>query len=1202
MFARWRIDWKFEIGNLKFCTMPKNNIFKSPFVYCVIITVITLTVFFFPQKLATASWFNTNWDYRKSIVVDGSQITGDLTDFPVLVSLASDASLQSNAQSDGDDILFVDESGTQLKHEIEKYDSSTGALTAWVKIPTLTTGNDVTIFMYYGNSSVSSQADPTNVWDSTFKGIWHMPNSASSLLDSTVNDKDGTALGSPTLTDSGKIAGGYTFTTNGNNIFVSSDTVVTDLTISAWVKVTAHEDWAGIAGIGNNLIGLTNDENQLRILTNNDASNFNQTVSTTDALPYDGAFHHVAADFENDKIYVDGADVTDATSVVAKDQSFTQDMGNAYNETSASNTPYNPESVNYTEYTSGQYSNILSNDSNRNEWHVVSKGDWSTTDVVNLWYKYKTAISSFYISSLNFSWIGYDTIPYPAKTDSDLDLWIWDTSTSAWNIWASDAVAQSSDQTYTSTKNPATNFVESDGDIHLATSGDVKSSCPFVFTNNGEEVEFISDAIPASVLGMWIKKLPMGLDLWKPNSPTNYLFIDGERLKAENGNLDVYISEQLQEIDYIDEATLIAVDHPKDHSVIATQSCKGEVNCSEEERYHPEVTAYKELTPIKSAHFTDLNTGERIEVTEAIREKDGVDMPITPDPIRGFANGPKGWELEMDLGEFPEKSKPSLVFNWWVKFNEAGELYKKADLEMAAEKDYVVKPSEVYVINEKGEWESIIPLSKAWGPDGLRKDATYNLYDKNGSLFKTNDHRIRLVSDAEIYIDKVGLALEKSDNYITTPIKPESANLRFHGWNTSTGKGGDLTFNFKEFTDKSHQEVISGDFTKYGDVSELLQETDDKQVIMNTGDTIDIKYSKDELPKLKEGWKRDYLLYIKGWFKQARPGSYSAYTVNPLPFYNMSGYPYVEKGQERKGLKKLLGLPEDAIRNLIGKASDSIGMNFYPYGKEESFPDDPEHQEYREEWNTRHIEREPVDETKLPEYSPERNRSYVEYLEKKNQNDQKYESTKDIKTLSRLSNGINIEKGDSIWSISEKYFLTTRLNEIAEKNIPREYWEYFRTKIADCVQDTIFENPEKYNLPGNFIANKLSEESLKNISWQSLFDDSVLRNEDKIRKFALNEDSGHHTLYDNYIQMDITLQAADKFYIGRNLIADPASSFNGTIDEVRLSDDARSAEWIETEYNNQSDPSSFITLGEESEDYIMKFRGNNIFRGNFIFR
>ena len=37
--------------------------------------------------------------------------------------------------------------------------------------------------------------------------------------------------------------------------------------------------------------------------------------------------------------------------------------------------------------------------------------------------------------------------------------------------------------------------------------------------------------------------------------------------------------------------------------------------------------------------------------------------------------------------------------------------------------------------------------------------------------------------------------------------------------------------------------------------------------------------------------------------------------------------------------------------------------------------------------------------------------------------------------------------------------------------------------------------------------------------------------------------------------------------------------FNGSLDEVRISNTVRSADWIATEYNNQSSPSAFYTIG-----------------------
>ncbi len=51
-------------------------------------------------------------------------------------------------------------------------------------------------------------------------------------------------------------------------------------------------------------------------------------------------------------------------------------------------------------------------------------------------------------------------------------------------------------------------------------------------------------------------------------------------------------------------------------------------------------------------------------------------------------------------------------------------------------------------------------------------------------------------------------------------------------------------------------------------------------------------------------------------------------------------------------------------------------------------------------------------------------------------------------------------------------------------------------------------------------------------------------------------------------------------FIGDNLQSFPAG-FDGTIDEVEFSNTLRSADWIATEYNNQSSPSTFYSVGSE---------------------
>ncbi|MHA2069598.1 MAG: DUF2341 domain-containing protein, partial [Candidatus Thorarchaeota archaeon] len=109
---------------------------------------------------------------------------------------------------DGDDILFTDSSATtQLDHEIEKYDHTAGDLTAWVRIPTLSSSTDTVIYMYYGNYTVANQENPTAVWDNNFTAVYHMSEDPSvstdcdggagtfEICDSTQYDHDGHANG-----------------------------------------------------------------------------------------------------------------------------------------------------------------------------------------------------------------------------------------------------------------------------------------------------------------------------------------------------------------------------------------------------------------------------------------------------------------------------------------------------------------------------------------------------------------------------------------------------------------------------------------------------------------------------------------------------------------------------------------------------------------------------------------------------------------------------------------------------------------------------------------------------------------------------------------------------------------------------------------------------------------------------------------------
>ncbi len=201
------------------------------------------------QLTGTSGFYNSAWIYRKQIVIDHTKVSADQTNFPVLISISSDSDLAANAQSTGNDILFTSSDGTtKLNHEIEKYDSTTGQLIAWVKVPTLSSTTDTILYMYYGNSGASNQQNKTGVWDANYVGVWHLPNGTSlSANDSTSNSNNGTVhsvtAGSGFVDGSASFGGSGAYVDFGNN----GSTKITTGSLEAWIFTgNAGSSWRGI--------------------------------------------------------------------------------------------------------------------------------------------------------------------------------------------------------------------------------------------------------------------------------------------------------------------------------------------------------------------------------------------------------------------------------------------------------------------------------------------------------------------------------------------------------------------------------------------------------------------------------------------------------------------------------------------------------------------------------------------------------------------------------------------------------------------------------------------------------------------------------------------------------------------------------------------------------------------------------------------
>ncbi len=181
-------------------------------------------------------FFDSDWLLRKAITINSTEVGSDLTNFPLLINF-TDSDLQTDAQADGDDIVFTDsDEVTQLDHEIEDYDSSDGTLTAWVRV-NVTSASDKVIYIYYNNSAASAQNNTNGVWRDEYLGVWHWNDD---FLDSTSNEHHGTNVGTTNFDD--PIATGFESDATSDYISIPDQASLEPtkpFTISGWIKTTA---------------------------------------------------------------------------------------------------------------------------------------------------------------------------------------------------------------------------------------------------------------------------------------------------------------------------------------------------------------------------------------------------------------------------------------------------------------------------------------------------------------------------------------------------------------------------------------------------------------------------------------------------------------------------------------------------------------------------------------------------------------------------------------------------------------------------------------------------------------------------------------------------------------------------------------------------------------------------------------------------
>ena len=394
----------------------------------------------------------------------------------------------------------------------------------------------------------------------------------------------------------------------------------------------------------------------------------------------------------------------------------------------------------------------------------------------------------------------------------------------------------------------------------------LKGSCPFLYVYDGSGYQFVTDLLWRSPLGM---ATPMGF--LAAAETADYVKIPGELMKPKAGIYSIQVTEELWETAYFDLVKLLVVDHP-----VGTQIFT-------DERYTPPPFPEFKIYTAKEIHYPRVALDHHgYDVSDALK---AVDYRYAIEHEPGVFQGVVDPHfIVLDLGDVPDDQGLTLFLTGWI-------FPTDTSINLSLSQNPSINPAfpHLQVRDEGGKWQTVInPIGI---PAGKNKTICIDLTGK----FLSDDRGVKIATDMQIYWDSAFFAIGGEDVPTRiTRLSPNHADLHYRGFSKMyrpTPHGPHL-FDYSEVETAQQWRDLAGHYTRYGEVTSLLEEIDDMYVILNAGDEMTVEFDAGELPPLEAGWERNFILYSDGWDKDGDINTLTSQTVGPLPFHGMSTYPY----------------------------------------------------------------------------------------------------------------------------------------------------------------------------------------------------------------------------------------------------------------------------------------------------------------------
>jgi tetratricopeptide (TPR) repeat protein len=428
------------------------------------------------------------------------------------------------------------------------------------------------------------------------------------------------------------------------------------------------------------------------------------------------------------------------------------------------------------------------------------------------------------------------------------------------------------------------------------------SSCPIVFVWNGQKFEFLADMIGPGIVGHWIAPHQRNTP-----DPEEYLKVAGSEVRAENGIVEFRMLEPMEELDYLDQTRLIAVDHPSDVEVYPN------------ERFltNPPFPRFKVIASFEAHPPLGAWDDRGHNLLPVLLERDRKYVTDFPDaPYAGFA---AMHTIELDIGPWDPARPLRLLMDGFTDYFSASSMYA------AWQAGIQPVPPYIEMLDDSAKWVRVI--DDMGFPAGLSRTMVADLTGKlpPGTRF------IRITTNLKIYWDRILVDNSATDTpFKTTEVPLAKAQLQFRGYPRvlEGNPRNDLSYVYEDISVTGPYTRQIGNYTRYGDVTNLLRAPDDEYVIFGSGDEVAVDFDSTNLPQLPDGWTRDYFFYANGFAKDMDFYAAHGDTVSPLPFHTLLPYPYpkgVGYPEDEPHLKYML---EYNTRGVAGPAGDSFRFDY----------------------------------------------------------------------------------------------------------------------------------------------------------------------------------------------------------------------------------------------------------------------------------